>query len=483
MRIEKDFLGEKKIPHDALYGIHSIRAHENFPDTTSFPVEWYKTMAVVKRACYMTANDFFRKAGEQFDLEKTHIRVINSEILNALIESAIECENGQHFEHFIIPAVSGGAGTSINMNINEIITNLALIRMGYNPGDYKNIDPIEQANIFQSTNDVVPTALKIAVMRLLIELEESINTIRSLTEELEKEHRHTLRVGYTQMQEAVPSTYGRLFSTYSDAFSRDWWRVSKCLERIKVVNLGGSAIGSSVTVPKYFVAEVIKTLQQITSLPVTRGENLYDATCNLDPLVEVHGIMKVHAVNLEKMVNDLRLLSSDLIANKDLEIPRKQAGSSIMPGKVNPVVPEFVISAAHRIYSNDILITSLSAQGFLELNAYLPIIGYSMIESLKLLIASDQAIREHMLVGIVIHKEAAIEKLYKSPVLSTVLLPLIGYNKASELSTYMKNKQVDIFEANKNLNFIEENTLKEILRPENIIQGGFSLKELMDYQK
>lgn len=482
MRIEKDFLGERKIPRDVLYGIHSIRARENFPDTTPFPIEWFKAMAVVKRACYITADDFFRKAKEQFDLDKSQIRSIDSNIINKLVESALECEKGLYFDHFIVPAVSGGAGTSINMNVNEIITNLALIRLDHNPGDYKIIDPIEHANIFQSTNDVVPTALKVAVMRLLIELEESINSMRTLTEELEKEHRQTLRIGYTQMQEAVPSTYGRLFSTYSDALSRDWWRISKCLERIKVVNLGGSAIGSSVAVPKYFVSEVVKTLQRITSLPITRGENLYDATNNLDSIVEVHGIMKAHAVNLEKMVSDLRLLSSDLVANKDMEVPQKQAGSTIMPGKVNPVIPEFVISAAHRVYSNDILITSLSAQGCLELNAYFPVIGYSIIESLKLLIASDQAIREHLLMELVVHKDIAMEKLYKSPVLSTVLLPFIGYNKASELSAYMKNNNIDIFEANKNLNFIEEKTLKEILKPENIIQGGFSLKELLDRQ-
>ncbi len=192
-------------------------------------------------------------------------------------------------------------------------------------------------------------------------------------EKLEKKYRNTLRIAYTQMQEAVPSTYGRLFSSYSDALSRDWWRVSKCLERIKVVNLGGSAIGTSIAVPKYFVAEVVSRLQQITGLPVTRGENLSDATSNLDPFVEVHGILKAHAVTLEKMANDLRLLASDIHGGHSLSIPKKQTGSSIMPGKVNPVIPEYVISCAHRVYSNDQLIAGLSAQGCLELNAYLPL--------------------------------------------------------------------------------------------------------------
>ncbi len=269
------------------------------------------------------------------------------------------------------------------------IANRALQMTGHKPGDYDLIDPIEDANIFQSTNDVVPTALRVAAMQLLLELENAINELRKAMEELEKRYRNTLRIAYTQMQEAVPSTYGRLFSSYSDALSRDWWRVSKCLERIKVVNLGGSAIGTSIAVPRYFVAEVVPRLQQLTGLPVTRGENLSDATSNLDPFVEVHGILKAHAVTMEKMVSDLRLLASDIHGEHSLTIPKKQTGSSIMPGKVNPVIPEYVISCSHRVYSNDQLIAGLSAQGCLELNAYLPVIGHALLDSLKLLISAD----------------------------------------------------------------------------------------------
>ena len=239
------------------------------------------------------------------------------------------------------------------MNINEIITNRALEKLDHTPGSYHVADPVEAANIFQSTNDVVPTALRIAAMQLLNTLEEAINDLRLDTEAAEKSYRNALRIGYTQMQQAVPTTYGRLFSTYCDALSRDWWRISKCLERIKVVNLGGSAIGTSIAVPRYFTVEVVKTLQQISGLPLTRGENLSDATSNLDPLVEVHGILKAHAVNLEKMVNDLRLLASDLHESHEVQLPKKQVGSSIMPGKVNPVIPEFVVSAAHKVYGND----------------------------------------------------------------------------------------------------------------------------------
>jgi len=480
MRTEKDFLGEKILPADVLYGIHSLRAKENFPNKSLFPIEWYQAMAVVKKACYLTAKDFYKKTRERYETDLLNLKLMDGAVLDLLIESASECEESLHFENFIIPAISGGAGTSINMNMNEILTNLSLIKLGHKPGDYTFIDPIEHANIFQSTNDTVPTALRIAIMKLLNMLEDSINITRASIENIEKTYRDTLRISYTQMQEAVPTTFGRLFSSYSDALSRDWWRISKCHERIKIVNLGGSAIGTSITVPRYFVTEVARTLQQITGLPVTHGENLVDATCNLDSFVEVHGMLKAHAVNLEKMVNDLRLLSSDVFYNKEIEIPQKQAGSSIMPGKINPVIPEFVISSVHRVYSNDSLITSLCAQGCLELNAYLPVIGHAFLESLNLLIACNQTLNSNLLKDLIINEDTAESKVFKSPSITTALIPYIGYNKATEITKYMKQNKKDIFKANEDLKFIEESKLKEILKPENLIRGGFSVKDLMD---
>lgn len=478
MRCEKDFIGEKTLDDSTLFGIHSVRARENFPDTTPFHPEWYRAMAVTKRACYLTAADFFSEAAKKYDLARLKIRVISAQTLEALAVAADECALGEHFEYFIVPAVSGGAGTSINMNVNEIITNRALQILGRKPGEYDVIDPIEDANIFQSTNDVVPTALRVASMQLLIELEDSINVLRQKVEELEKRYRNTIRSAYTQMQEAVPSTYGRLFSSYSDALSRDWWRVSKCLERIKVVNLGGSAIGTSITVPRFFVAEVVTRLQQLTGLPVTSGENLSDATSNLDPLVEVHGIIKSHAVTMEKMAADIRLLASDLHGNHALSIPEKQTGSSIMPGKVNPVIPEFVISCSHRVYSNDQLVTGLSAQGCLELNAYIPIIGHALLESIKLLIRADRTAATNLLEGLKIETEAAEKEVFSSPAITTALLPFIGYKKASELAGVMRTDGLDVFEANNKLGFISPDKLIETLKLENLVQGGYRLKDL-----
>ena len=478
MRKEKDFIGEISLDDDALYGIHSVRARENFTDTTPFHVEWYKAMALTKRACYLTAADYFAKVSLRDDTPRLHIRIVKNEYLDALAESAMECEHGEYFEHFIVPAISGGAGTSINLNVNEILANRAMQKLGYKPGSYDIIDPVEDANIFQSTNDVVPTALRVAVMQLLLNLENSVNGLRASAEALEKKYRDVLRAGFTQMQEAVPSTFGRLFSTYSDALSRDWWRVSKCLERIKVVNLGGTATGTSVSVPKYYVSEVVARLQLLSDLPVTRGENLSDATSNLDPLVEVHGILKAHAVNLEKMVSDLRLLASDIHGIHALSIPEKQVGSSIMPGKVNPVIPEYVISIAHRVYSNDQLIASLAAQGCLELNAYIPVIGHTLIESIKLLVSANEVSALHLLNDIEIDPKLTAERLLASPAVTTVLLPFIGYNKAAELAACMKEFNLSVYEANRKLGFLKEQKLKEILKPENLVQGGYRLKDL-----
>jgi aspartate ammonia-lyase len=476
-RIEKDSLGQKDIPSDALYGIHSVRARENFPENTLFPIEWYKAVGITKLACYNTYRKF-RKAAEGKSGKDLTFKIINDNILDALSAAAREISAGTHFDHFIIPAIQGGAGTSINMNINEIISNSALIKCGRKCGDYSFIDPLEHANIYQSTNDVIPTALTVAVMQLLQSLEDKINQLRQKVEEFEKASRDKLRPGYTQMQSAVPSSFGILFSTYNEALSRDWWRVSKCSERIKQVNLGGGAIGTGLSLPRYFIMEVVPELRKLTGLPLAHSENLSDATSNMDKWVEIHATLKAHAVNLEKMSSDFRLLSSDLSGNKTISIPDRQVGSSIMPGKINPVIPEFVISAAHKIYSNDMLVSALSGQGTLELNAYLPVIGSSVIESINLLISCNQTLLNNLFTGLVINESAGYEAVINSPSVTTALSPYIGYHKAAELSGLMKDKKISIFEANSILKLIDETKLKSVLEPGNLLKLGFSLDDL-----
>jgi aspartate ammonia-lyase len=476
-RTEKDSLGSLQIPDKALYGIHARRASLNFPCTTPFPAEWYRAMGKVKASAYRTYRKFRDAATEKYGVEKRG-QLISDEILNPMIDAADKVAAGHYYDHFIVPGVQGGAGTSINMNINEIIANAALIATGRNPGSYDIIDPVEQCNVFQSTNDTVPTALTIAVMDLLNELGDAVNAMRHVLEKLEVNSRNELRPGYTQMQEAVPSSFGILFGAYNDAFSRDWWRVSKCLERIRSINMGGGATGTGMAVPRFYIMEIVPELRAATGLPLSRSENMADATSNLDRWVEIHATIKAHAVNLEKMVSDLRLLSSGLVTPKHLTIPEKQVGSSIMPGKINPVIPEFVISAAHKVYSNDTLIASLAGQGCLELNPYLPLIGISIIDSLKLLIASNHTVAENLLTGLEINKSDAYDKVMRSPSITTALIPYIGYNKASEIAAIMKSEQSDIIQANEKHRFIDPGKLREIVKPGNLLKLGYSLEEI-----
>ena len=476
-RTENDSLGLKEIPSDALYGIHSIRARENFPGASPFPVEWYKAVGSTKLACYNTYRKF-RDASAVKSAKAGSLKVIDDEILNALTAAAKEIADGSHFDSFIVPAVQGGAGTSINMNINEIITNLALLSTGNKCGMYNYIDPTEHANIYQSTNDVIPTALTVAAMRLLAELENKINSLRQKIETLEKTSGYKMRPGYTQMQEAVPSSFGLLFSTYNNALSRDWWRVSKCNERIKQVNLGGGAIGTGLSVPRFFIMEVVSELRKITDLPLGHAENMSDVTANQDKWVEIHAILKAHAVNLEKISSDIRLLASDIAGERTISLPSRQVGSSIMPGKINPVIPEFIISSAHRIYANDMLISSLSGLGTLELNAYLPSIGCALIESLKLLISCNTTLLENLFEGLEINEQAGYKAVLFSPSVTTALLPYIGYNKAAELAKIMKDKSIDIHEANTLLQIIDPGKLETILQPANLLKLGFSIDDL-----
>ena len=308
-------------------------------------------------------------------------------------------------------------------------------------------------------------------------LEASINETRSAVEKIETANRKSLKIAYTQMQEAVPSSFGNLFSTYSEALSRDWWRVSKCSERLKLVNLGGGAIGTGLSVPLYFIMEAVSNLQKLTGLPIGRSENMADATSNLDSYVEVHAILKSHAVNLEKMVSDIRLMASDL--NKPspmVSIPTRQTGSTIMPGKINPVIPEFVISSSHLVYSNDQLVSGLCGQGCLELNAYLPLIGHSMISSIKLLISANRSLKQNMLDGLLVNTAVSHEQLMKSPSITTALLPLIGYNKAAELARLMKSENLSVSGANNKLGLVEPEKLEALLKPENLLKMGYTIQ-------
>jgi len=478
-RIEKDFLGEKQIFKQSLYGIHSVRARENFPDNTPIHAEWYMAIGQIKLAYYLTYTNFKNSLNKKTG--NNLIPFFDDSIIEALIESAEEIAEGKYFQHFIVPAIQGGAGSSINMNVNEIIANVALTKLDLDPGDYDTIDPLEHANIFQSTNDIIPSSLKMASIKLLVELEDKINGLKLDIEKLEKQSRNKLRIAYTQMEQTAPSSYAILFDSYKEALSRDKLRVSKSIERLNTLNLGGGEIGTGMSVPQFFIMEVIPTLQKLTNLPVKKDENMTDSTNNLDSLVEVHSILKTHAVNLEKMVSDIRLLSSDLIGSKEIRIPQKQTGSIVMPEKGNPVIPEFVISVAHKIYANDMLVCSLSAQGCLDMNPYLPVIGNAILDSIKLLIAANKTLKENMFEGLTINNDLAEDRLYHSSAVATALTPYIGHIKASKLAKEIQKSGKDIFRVNSKLKLIDPDKLEKILSTQNILKLGFTLNDLKDF--
>lgn len=480
MRIETDAAGSLEVPEGALYGVHALRARGNFPFDKRFNKEWYKAMGAVKLAVYRTYKNFKSELIKKYGSENFSFPVIDDDVLEAMMQSASEIyAQGQYFDNFIVPAINGGAGTSINMNVNEIIANSALLRLGKKPGDYESIDPFEAANVFQSTNDTVASALKIAAITQLQQLEESINTLRRQIEKLEGMHRESLRMGSTEYKHAVPSSYAKLFSGYNDALSRDWWRVSKCFERIKSVNLGGTAIGTGLGAPRYYVMQVTNELKNLCSLPITKSENMHDTTANQDVFVELHAVLKAHAVNLEKISSDIRLLSSDL-SGTQIHTKALQSGSSIMPGKVNPVAAEFIISCAHKVYANDVLISSLSAQGSLDLNPYIPTIGDAILDSLQILQAADKCAADGLFDSLKIDKEKAYRCMINSPSISSVLIPFVGYKKATELAKKMQEEGVDIIKANDEIKAVSHAVLKKALRPEKLLQAGFSIADIIE---
>jgi aspartate ammonia-lyase len=476
MRVEKDFLGAIELPDDVLYGINAFRARQNFLSDGYFSIHWYKAIGLVKKAVYLTHKQLFIAVSKEKNIPKT-MYLMDQKKIAALILAAEEVANGLHFQYFIIPPLQGGAGTSINLNINEIIANRALQVLGESPGDYQKVDPIEDANIYQSTNDVIPSALKLAIMQNLLLLEEKINNLRKNIEHLEQNYRNDIRIAYTQLQAAVPSSWGAFFSAFNDALSRDWWRVSKVFERIKLINLGGGAIGNGISLPRFYIMQIVPTLLELTNLPITRAENMFDATSNLDAFVEVHAILKAHAVNLEKMVADIRLFASDFGGNI-ISIPQKQVGSSIMPGKVNPVIAEFAISVAHQVYANDMLISGLAAMGNFELNAYLPLIGHALLQSIDLLISANETVTHNLIVGLLVDVKKSALQLFCHPTICTSLIPYIGYHKAEKLSAIMKQNGIDIFQANEKLNLIDENKLRELLEHQNLLKQGYSVKDI-----
>ena len=432
MRIESDTLGEFAVPADALYGIHTARALENFAlGGAPCSPRLIRGVARVKWACAL-AN------AELGYLDRTLAGAIIQACgeLAGAVSAAGEFSDDLWRDAVPVAALQGGAGTSLNMNVNEVLANRAEELLGGRRGEYLLVDPLAHVNLHQSTNDVFPTALKVAAIESLRALEKAISALQSALQAKEQEFAAIVKVGRTQLQDACPITLGAEFGAWAEAVARDRWRVFKCEERLRVVNLGGTAIGTGLTAPRDYIFLVGEKLREVTGLPLARAENLVDATQNADVYVEVSGILKAHAVSLFKMSSDLRLLASGPRAGiGEIVLPAVQVGSSVMPGKVNPVICEAVGQAALQAIAQDLALTLAAQSGQLELNAFMPLVAHALLGNLGLLERADTLLRTRCIDGIAADAARCRQLLDDSQLQATALLPALGYELAAQLAS------------------------------------------------
>ena len=419
LRSEHDLLGEAQLPAQALHGVHTARALENFP-LSGRPVhpELVKAYGMVKLACAQTnrALGFWSADPAKAD---------------AIERACREMSDGLLTQHVRVDLLQGGAGTSTNMNVNEVLANRALELLGEPHGRYARVSPLDDTNLHQSTNDTYPTALKLAAIRLLHTLEQRVLALQEAFQAAEKRFAHVVKVGRTQLQDAVLTTLGREMAAYAEAFNRDRWRIYKCEERLRVVNLGGTAIGTGLAAPRQFIFRVNEVLRELTGIGFARAENLVEATQNADVFVEVSGILKAHAVSLLKVCTDLRLLSSGPEAGLgEIKLPARQAGSSIMPGKVNPVIPEAASQVAMLVMAHDQAIAMACASGNLELNPFLPLVAACLLDDLEMLANADGTLRRLAIDGLEADEARCRAHVEGSTAIATALLPALGYEGA-----------------------------------------------------
>lgn len=381
--------------------------------------------------------------------------------------ACLEMSDGKLDEHIIVDAYQGGAGTSTNLNVCEVLANRTLVLLGYEPGAYTHCDPIAHFNMHQSTNDVYPTALRVAALKALQELEPSIVELLEACQTKEREFQNILKTGRTELMDAVPMSLGRTFGAWAEALARDRWRIYKSGERFRVINLGGTAIGTGLGAPRDYIFRVAEELKQVTGLPLARAENLVEATQNLDVFIEVMGMLKAHALTLAKMSADLRLLSMGPQAGiSELTLPPLQAGSSIMPGKINPVIPEMLQQISMQVAAYDQAISWAVASGQLELNAFLPLIALDLLSTIDLLSRADRLSAERCVRGIQANAAHCRDLALRSSALATVLVPLIGYHRAQEVSDLMSREGIDVVQAAGRIAGIPPEQVEKAFSPE-----------------
>jgi len=461
LRTETDLLGQRALPANALYGIHTARAVENFPlSGRRVHPALIHAYGQVKLAALQTIRNL---GGWQQTPERA----------DAIERAASELADGLLDAHILVDALQGGAGTSLNMNVNEVVANRALQILGDAPGRYDLISPLDDVNRYQSTNDTYPTALRIAAIRGIGRLEEKLVFLQESFQAKEKNFEGVVKVGRTQYQDAVLTTLGREMGAYAEAINRDRWRVYKCVERLRVINLGGTAIGTGLAAPRQYIFQVVERLRELSGLGLARAENLVEATQNCDVFVEVSGILKASAVNLIKISGDLRLLSSGPDAGfGEIRLPPRQAGSSIMPGKINPVIPEAVTQAALLVCAYDQAIAQAASLGSLELNPFQPLIADCLLGSIDLLANACDILARHCVSGIEANTARCQSSVEGATAIVTALLPSLGYETSSRIAAEASASGQTVREIVLAQGLLDAATLDALISPEAVCRLG-----------
>lgn len=457
-RWESDSIGAMEIPADAYYGVQSYRGRQNF-HITGIPLNHRFVMNIVR----------IKKAAA---LTNAKVGLLDAKTADAIVRACDEAQDGKLDAGFITDSIQGGAGTTANMNVNEVIANRATELLGGKKGEYL-CHPNDHVNCSQSTNDVIPTAGRLTVLDLAAELSENVEGLLAALDRKAEQFDGIIKMGRTQLEDAVPIRLGQEFSAYASGIRRCRGLLARAVAEMNTVNLGGTAIGTAINVKKAYLDGIVPTLSEITGYPLVHADNLIDATQNLDGFVFVSGALKTMAVSLSKMCNDLRLLSSGPKTGfEEIVLPAKQNGSSIMPGKVNPVIPEVVTQVTFAVIGNDTTITLAAEAGQLELNAFEPVIFYKLFESLSCMKNAIKTLTENCIEGIESNKERCEQLLYESVGTVTALCPYLGYLRSAELAKEALKKNVRIKDLVREKGLLDDALLDRLLDPYAMTEPG-----------
>ena len=465
-RLESDSIGTKEVPSGVYYGVQSLRAAENFRITRlHMSPEFITSLAYIKKASAIT---------------NCEVGVLDKEVSEAICKACDEIITGKFHNDFIVDPIQGGAGTSYNMNANEVIANRANEIMGGELGAYDRVHPNDHVNYGQSTNDVIPTAGKMTTLRLLKDAVKQLNRLYDALIVKAAEFDHVIKMGRTQMQDAVPIRLGQEFKAYSVAIKRDILRLEKIMDEMRAINMGGTAVGTGINADEEYLKLIVPTLRNVSGMTFEQADDLIDSTQNLDSFVAVSGAIKACAVTLSKISNDLRLMSSGPKAGfAEINLPAKQNGSSIMPGKVNPVIPEVMSQVAFNIIGNDMTITMAAEAGQLELNAFEPVIFYCLFQSISTLANAVETFVDNCISGITANEARCRELVENSVGIITVICPHVGYQTAARIA----KKALQTGESVRSLilkeGLMTEEVLDSVLDPITMTEPGIARKDLI----